>query len=533
MSRIRNIKIDFYAKNYNPSSLFEVNANGGVPTTSSVTYSQLDSASGGFDMTVDDTTTLISVTSSNGDCIGTTAQETFYSYPMPPIGPVRLGSSGSLTTAANYQTPLGLAYDPIEDDVYIHNWTGVVRRHNKTGELYDNSGPFDNDPYSMGFGDICYIDKTRCIALTADSDPCLRIFSMSGDLLYTSSISEPLWLNGKGPGVSGLQNDSLKLAYDGNKYLYGTGKVCRSGSTDADAFTFYRFDVDTLSFDETWYNNLITGSSDIGYVDYILPLSGSTDEAVVVVGGDVNRIHRMGSGSYMRVIGNSSGQEDIANAALMSDGNVVIAGKFDTLRRIDKDGTQLGPNHTIYNLAKLNADDLDPSPFTSSFNANTVPIFRNIIYSFVETGVGVTRTVGKGLAVDSNDNIIVGGIYFGRVGGLSPAWEYQFVTQSMVNVGGATNPHTSYVVFDSTGSYRGDWNYATESVTVPGNQSHSWCVYRLYVQPDDSYYMFTQETRGFFTIEAFQPTGSKFNDETVVGELFFSSSGILVDKIAP
>ena len=199
MARTRNIKIDFTGKNYDGSSLFEIGANGGVPSTSSVTYAELTDTGAGFNMTITDTTNLISVTASNGYCANNVYTSSFNSYPFPSTSPIRLSST--LSTTPFNQTIYGMTQVSGScEDIYISAGTDVYRVHNVTGEVYPDRGVFDLITSSISYqGPLLYLPEYDAIAcsynaggLYPPTKSCLNIISMSGELLYEVDLNETI-----------------------------------------------------------------------------------------------------------------------------------------------------------------------------------------------------------------------------------------------------------------------------------------------------------------------------------------------------
>lgn len=508
MPRVRNVKVNFDNKNYDTSSLFILNANAGVSTVTGVTYNQLTHNGSGYNFTIDDYTTKLSVTSSNGECIATAAENSFYSYPVPPISPIRIASSGSEFNQSGTSQVWAIAYEPVTDSIYAYNYFGIKKYDNISGLYAGDDGPFDNDPYSITSGDLFYDSDRKYFIYNTRNDPYFRILSSSGEMIYTSSnasnVTDSHYIIWQSEET--LVSRRNRFTYDGSRYVYFGGRVFASGS-NAFRGHYAKFDLDTLTFD--W--NYTTDKSWItmGSLDWFLPLTSSSDEAVIVCGytSAANQdLKRIGSGSGNEKIIYAGGY--INNAILADDGSVIIAGSFSSLQ-VSGSATV----HTKYDIAKIDPDTLDPTPYTSSFNPYGSSLWRSFAAS-----AGGTQNIAytaQALKQDSNGNIFVGNCYFKFGSPGTYAWL------------ALPNTYTSYTVLNSDGSFNSDWNFP---VTASTNNNYSWAPNRIELQADDSYYILP--VRSSLT-DSFVVGGSLYDGITVGGDMFFSSSGILVDRIAP
>ncbi len=472
MSRQKNIKIDFTGKSYDDTSLFEVGANGSVPSTSSVTYDQLTNTGAGFNMTINDSTTLINVTSSNGPCIDSTfSSSIFNSYPMPATSPIRLSSShrtGPFTI--NNFTITGITYvgSGSCDDIYLVNTTQIHRVHNNTGEEFTDLGIFEGSA-SLGVNsDILYIPEYDCVAVgnnTSGAYPVnhsvINIVSSSGELLYEDDKTAAL--------IPQRTNDFVY--FSGDKYLYAKSPMLESGSSfnDIDGGVC-RIDLDTMELDIGWSLNV--GSEYISTfnpasVQRYIPFSGSNH--VIQAGYAVNN----NNPGIIRVDGTTGDKIselrlDLDGATAnttgliqLKDGSIYIAGNFDRVRY--KFGTgSFGPWHTQKQLIRTD-ENLDFSPYTSSFarytGGNPLKYDNNSLveqpdyeYVIVYTNESVNRVFNT--HVSGSYQVTSGSIGYLDYNGRMIPFNYPTSppTASAVRIGGRQSDNSYYAFTLSTGA---------------------------------------------------------------------------------
>ncbi len=475
MSRQRNIKIDFTGKSYDDTSLFEIGANGSVPSTSSVTYDQLINTGAGYNMTINDATTLINVTSSNGPCIGSTFTSSFDSWPMPATSPIRLSSShrtGPFTI--NNLTITGITYvgSGSCDDIYLVNTNQIYRVHNNTGEEFTDLGIFEGSA-SLGVNsDILYIPEYDCVAVgnnTAGAYPVnhsvINIVSSSGEILYQDNKQAAL--------IPQRTNDFT--FFSGDKYLYAKSPMLESGSpfNDIDGGVC-RIDLDTMELDVSWSLNV--GSEYIptfnpDTVNRYIAFSGSNDviQAATLVNGTNSGIIRVNGSTGDKVSelrlghANALTTPSITGLIQLKDGSIYIAGDFDKVRY--KFGTgSFGDWFTQSQLLRTD-ENLDFSPFTSSFseykdnsnrplrhyNNNLVEI-PDYEYVVVYTNENTTRVFNT--SISGSYQSTSGSIgYLDYTGSMIPFnYPTSAPTSSAVRVGGRQSDNSYYAFTLSTGT---------------------------------------------------------------------------------
>lgn len=488
MARVRNIKIDFSGKNYDVSSLFQIGANGGVPSTSSVTYTQLTDSGAGFDMTISEQTNQISITASNGVCSGTVSTSSFNSYPFPSTSPLRLSST--LSTSPFSETIYGLTQLTGScQDIYISAGTDVYRVHNVTGEVYPDKGPFDLITSSISYqGPLLYLPQYNAIAcannqgtLYPPNSSCLNIISMSGELLYQVDLNETIT----------PQRNYNTLKFDGDRYLYADATVIGSGSTTVSGIKagMFRVDLYSMSLDVDWTLN-VAGGFRIGGVglepvDRFIIKSGSDDvvqwsgEDLVYISGSGDLIARL---EVLQKSGGSYFDGNLDDVIKLQDDSYFIAGDFDRI---------VYNNSKIYdqsNFMRVGAD-FDFSPYTSSFSKYSIDVVT-------ETGqMSLLEVPDKNyviVATSVNTNNL-----FRVVNGIS---------------GSAQSTSGSIGYLDYTGSMI-PFNYPTSAPIDTGIGVGS-----LRLQPDNSYY-------GFISPNA------QYGGKSVGSILMISQSGIITDYV--
>lgn len=477
MSRQRNIKIDFTGKSYDDTSLFEIGANGSVPSTSSVTYDQLINTGAGYNMTINDATTLINVTSSNGPCIGSTFTSSFDSWPMPATSPIRLSSShrtGPFTI--NNLTITGITYvgSGSCDDIYLVNTNQIYRVHNNTGEEFTDLGIFEGSA-SLGVNsDILYIPEYDCVAVgnnTGGAYPVghsvINIVSSSGELLYEDNKQ-----------AAAIPQDTNDFTYfSGDKYLYTKSQMLASGSSTNIVSGLCRIDLDTMELDVSWSLNVgeqnvpnlnssltnryiaFSGSNDViqastrvnGTNAGIIYVNGSTAEKVSEL-----RIEKWNGSAYVNTGATTTG------LIQLKDDSIYIAGDFDRVRY--KFGTG-SFGDWFYQSQLVRTDlNLDFSPYTSSFSRydkDSRPLRHannNLVeqpdYDYVIVYANVDTTRMFNTTISGSYQSTSGSIgYLDYTGSMIPFnYPTSAPTSSAVRVGGRQSDNSYYAFTLSTGT---------------------------------------------------------------------------------
>lgn len=448
MSRVRNIKIDFSGKNYDSSSLFEVGANGGVPSTSSVTYAELSDTGAGYNMTIAEETNLISVTASNGDCVGTINTSSFNSYPFPSTSPIRLSS-----TAYWGPKEYGITFAGSQNcnDVYICSGTGsdeVYRLHNITGEFYNNRGPFDavtGSFYSPYRTELLYLPEYDAIAYAQNrykaGVPFLynyspfNIISMSGELLYATDFSGSYDL---------FPLEDIEHLRQVGKYLYGRGATAGSGSTEVNGPFVWRIDLTTMTFDNDWCDTVARGVTGTIVSDYIVT-SGS-DELIAWYNDTVN--HVAADGTLRARLQTDGGR---INGCRLPDGSYNVTGDWSALRYITSSVGVLTPFYTQYQLMRVD-EYLDFRPYTASYSRYT-----NNIYDSANVEWQLLNESGSYIILGGNGGNIFNSNVSGSYTFQSGALAYIDFTGSMIPFNYPTGSYggnnVSKIFYQEDGSY--------------------------------------------------------------------------------
>lgn len=446
MSRSRNIKVQFTGVGHISSSLFQVGADGGVPTTSSVTFDQLVNSGPGFDMTLAEESTFVFVSASDGACAGDLYTSSFNSYPFPSTSPIRLSSTNRNTP---FDTQLkGVTYVPACDDIYASTSDQVYRIHNKTGEVYSNKGPFDFNTGSIPTGPLVYLPNYDAIAYadlrTAGSGLIsnINVVSMSGDMLYQVDFNESIF----------PRDPFSSLQYDGDRYLYSDSNCFESGTIGLPVASVCRIDLYSMSLDIDWTN---TYGTELDPVSGFLLLSGSTTD---IVYWHREKVVRVSSGSTytLELWDNYPLYDGITYSAVqLPDSSIVIAGNFRTARYAAPGS---GFTSLFSQRGLIRVDEyLDFRPFSSSF-------------SRYPTGfLWTQRGAYKGLTlVPDYDYIIVND---------SAIVDTVFNVNEISGSVAITSGSLAYI--DYTGSMI-PFNYPTASPNFAGTQE-------VKLQPDNSY----------------------------------------------
>lgn len=531
MARIKNVKINFSGSGYLSSSLFEINAPDSVPATG-VTYAELDDTGDGYDYVIADSAESLSITASNGQCIGARVEVgPFQSYPLPAIGPIRLASvrgpgTGSGTDGDKFGYALtGYAYDSKRDNIYV---TGVganagnvgpnyLRICNNTGIIQDDKGPW-TDLTGSGKEPLkartLYLEDYDAIVYDSEDTTPFAIISMSGEFLFESNPTSSYSVRN---GVVPIANQTLarypEVGWVEGDYFYSNNWVrdytLPPPNTGQKIASLFRIHLPTMTLDTDFIDRYthrdILGATLIDGELY--PVSGSTSGSIEFLWFDqgdpnnesqfVKRIKCVGiaatpyleleSLSFKSPLGNPAGYSNYHVAS--GSNNVYIIGP-DFSQVVNSAGKVI----TSYNLFFTNEHlSLD----TGSLNYNYAQDYL---------------AGGQGWAVKTsyNEDRLFWSI--NNINGWVPA-NFPGYTPGFDNAG-------CVIVLDATGSLDRRWTYARKE---PFNNTVLFPVSRFIPQQDGSvvYNFYTQNF----------PTVSFYRGYPVMIDAYFSGSGEIVNYI--
>lgn len=526
MARQKNVKVNFLGSGYLSGSLFEINAPNSVPATG-VTYAQLDDAGDGYNYTIAEDATFLSITASNGECLGARVEVgPFEAYPFPAIGPIRLASvralvTGSGTDGDDFGYGLsGYAYDSTRDNIYV---TGLykggtqigdnfLRICNNTGIIQDDQGPWTYltaSGYLPSQSRTLYLeDYDAMVYDSTDTTPFL-IVSMSGEILFESNpTSSHSVRNGETP----VGNQTLSVYNDvgwvEGDYLYSNDWVrdytLPAPNTGQKIATLFRIHLPTMTLDTDFIDRYthrdILGATLVEGELY--PVSGSTSgqieflwfakarnfvKRIKCVGVAATPYVELESLAFTDDVGNPQTYENYHVAS--GSNNVYVTGK--KIARVTNNASKV---ITSYNLFFTNENlSLDTGSLNYNYYSSSLVDFNDGTCWGLKTSYNEDRLFWS---IESKNE-----------------WNYG-------NFPGYTagfNANGCVIVLDATGSIDNRWSYPTGSSTtlLP--------VSRFITQPDGS------AVYNFYN-QAF-PTTGEYGGYPVQIDAYFSGSGQIVNYL--